>query len=321
VGRVNLIVQQDAEALALFDVVVLAPGYTTHVRPVWRSLPYLLQRTVLAAIDDGCFSIAKGAAYSALLSIFPVLASAATVFVMTGAEFVNHSLTEVLKKVLPPGTEGVVLAQFRAQGQKSITLLIVALILAVWAATGFLNSLIQGFNAAYRVPNERSYFKQLSVAAGLVFLSAIPLVGASVLVLFGSQVERALLGISRLDPVLNPMAPLWNLIGEGARYGIALGATVALTSSLYYYGPYRRQRWSRVWRGAIFATVLWFLAIKGFASYVRHIAHYNVMYGSVGASIALLVWMYLMATIALLGCEFNAELERLSGGHEPEAES
>jgi membrane protein len=96
------------------------------------------------------------------------------------------------------------------------------------------------------------------------------------------------------------------------RYLVAFSATVALTSILYYYGPFRRQTWSGVWRGAVLATVLWLLATKGFASYARHIAHYNVMYGSIGVSIALLVWMYLMAAITILGCEFNAEVERLS---------
>jgi membrane protein len=54
----------------------------------------------------------------------------------------------------------------------------------------------------------------------------------------------------------------------------------------------------------------WLLATMGFGWYVRNIGHYNVMYGSVGAGIALLVWMYLMAVIALIGCEFNAEYER-----------
>jgi membrane protein len=287
------------------------------VRPTWRSLPYLLQRTLLAAVEDGCFSIAKGAAYSALLSIFPVLTSAATIFVMTGAEFVTRSLTEVLRKVLPPGTEGIVLAQFRARGQKSITLLIVALFVALWAAAGLLKSLMQGFNAAYRIPRDPSFFHQTGVAIGLVFLSAVPLVAASALVLFGDEAERAWLGISRLDPSLNPLAHVWRLSGEGARYLIALGATVALTCILYYYGPYRRQKWSAVWRGAVVATVLWFLATKGFATYIRHMGHYNVMYGSVGTSIALLVWMYLMAVIAILGCEFNAEFERLSTTDEP----
>jgi membrane protein len=182
----------------------------------------------------------------------------------------------------------------------------------LWAAASVIKSLLQGFNAAYRIPRSRSFFHETGVAIGMVFLAAVPLVGASALILFGNQAERALLGGSRLDPLLNPLASFWQLLGVLARYVVALGATVALTCILYYYGPYRRQTWTGVWRGALLATLLWLGATKGFASYVRHIAHYNLMYGSVGASIALLVWMYLMAAIAILGCEFNAEFERLS---------
>ena len=292
-------------------VSIFLDRYTTHV-PTWRALPYLLRRTLLAAIDDGCFWISKGAAYSALLSFFPVLTSAATILVMTRADFVSATLSRALQTVLPPDTQQIVLTQFRARGQKSITLLIVALLLALWAAASVIKSLLQGFNAAYRIPRSRSFFHETGVAIGLVFLAAVPMLGASTLVLFGSQVERALLGISRVDPLLNPLAGLWLLLGVVGRYLVAFSATVALTSILYYYGPFRRQTWSGVWRGAVLATVLWLLATKGFASYARHIAHYNVMYGSVGVSIALLVWMYLMAAIAILGCEFNAEFERLS---------
>jgi hypothetical protein len=80
------------------------------------------------------------------------------------------------------------------------------------------------------------------------------------------------------------------------------------------FGPYRRQRWRYVWPGAVLATIFWLLATAGFAWYVRNIGHYNVMYGSVGAGIALLVWMYLMAVIALIGCEFNAETGIREGG-------
>jgi membrane protein len=58
---------------------------------------------------------------------------------------------------------------------------------------------------------------------------------------------------------------------------------------------------------------MWFLATLGFAWYVRHLARYNVLYGSIGAVIALLVWMYLIALIALIGCEFNATAERTAG--------
>ena len=74
----------------------------------------------------------------------------------------------------------------------------------------------------------------------------------------------------------------------------------------------RRQRWTGVWRGAVLATGLWLGATTGFGWYVRNLANYNVLYGSVATSIALLVWMYLMSLIALLGCEFNAEYERIT---------
>ena len=87
-----------------------------------------------------------------------------------------------------------------------------------------------------------------------------------------------------------------------------------MTSSLYYFGPNRKQRWaaSVARRGAGHAW-LWFFATLGFAWYVRNLAGYNVMYGSIGTGIALLVWMYLIALIALIGCEFNAEYERAIG--------
>ena len=95
------------------------------------------------------------------------------------------------------------------------------------------------------------------------------------------------------------------------RYVIALSAVITITGTLYYFGPYRKQRWSAVWPGAILATLLWFGATLGFGWYVQHMAHYNVMYGSLGTGIALLVWMYVVSLIAILGCEFNAECERL----------
>jgi membrane protein len=147
----------------------------------------------------------------------------------------------------------------------------------------------------------------------LVLLSAVPLVFASLLLLFGGQVELVVLNWMKVDPFLTPLSWVWQFVSRMARYLLAFATTIAVTSSLYYFGPYRKQRWRAVWRGAILATVLWFFTTLGFAWYVRNIARYNVMYGSIGAGIALLVWMYLIALIAIIGCEFNAEFERTSG--------
>jgi membrane protein len=198
-------------------------------------------------------------------------------------------------------------------GERPAGFLIAAGIISLWAASGVIKSLIEGFQAAYRVPRNRDFFRQSGVAMSLVLLSAIPLICASLLIVFGGQVERAVLNWMKVDPFLTPFAWLWQGASRIARYVLAFVTTITVTSSLYYYGPYRRQRWHFVWRGATLATILWFFATLGFAWYVRHLARYNVMYGSIGAGIALLVWMYLIALIALIGCEFNATYERAAG--------
>jgi membrane protein len=285
--------------------------HENSVRLILRYLPYLLRRTLLASIDDGLFGLAKGAAYSALLSFFPVLTSAATLLVQLRAEFVQTYIAEFLAQVLPPGTEDVVTQQFTSRGQRPAGLLVVALALSLWAASSVVKSLIDGFNAAYRVPRNRSVMGHIGIGLMLVIFAGIPLVGASSLILFGGQIEQWVLDLRDVDSILNPLAPWWVLFWRLTRYLVAFGAMVSLTAILYYYGPYRKQRWGAVWPGAILATVLWLLATAGFGWYVGKFAHYNVLYGSVGTSIALLSWMYILAAIALIGCEFNAEAERM----------
>jgi membrane protein len=275
-----------------------------------RTFFWLLRRSAVATFDDGCLGIAKGAAYSALLSFFPVLASAAAILVQMRAEFVSRMIERALSEIVPPDSVDLVVEQFRATGSRPLSLLIVAGLISVWAASGVIKSLMEGFQAAYRVPRNRGFVRQNAVAIALVLLSAAPLIGATLLIVFGNQAQRVVLNWLKVDPVLNPLAPTWQWLSRMARYAVAFVSTVAVTAVLYYFGPYRQQRWRCVWPGAMLATALWLLATSGFAWYVRHIGHYNLMYGSVGAGIALLVWMYLISVIALAGCEFNAEYER-----------
>jgi len=269
-----------------------------------RTIAWLLRRSLLSSFDDNCFGIAKGAAYSALLSFFPVLTSAATILVQTRAEFVSTTMEDALSQVVPPGTGDLVMQQFRVNGARPLSLLIVAGLVSLWAASGVIKSLIEGFQSVYKVPRSRSFLHGSAVAMSLVLLSTLPLVGASVLILFGGQIEIVVLKNIEVNPLF------WQWLSRIARYVLAFMTTVVVTAMLYYFGPYRQQRWRFVWPGAVLATILWLLATSGFAWYVRNIAHYNVLYGSVGAALALLVWMYLMAVIALIGCEFNAEYER-----------
>jgi membrane protein len=265
----------------------------------------------VASIDDGLFGIAKGAAYSALLSFFPVLTSAATILLQVRADYVQQNLAAFLSEILPPGTEDVVMQQFRSRGQRPISLLVIAFVLSLWAASSVIKSLMDGFNASYRVPRNRTMLAHIGMGIMLVFFAAIPLLGASSLILFGGVIEPAVLKLLRVDPILNPLAGLLQWLSRIARYVVAFAGTASFTAILYYYGPYRKQRWHAVWPGAILATLLWLLATLGFAWYVRNITNYNLLYGSVGTSIALLSWMYVLAAISLFGCEFNAEAERM----------
>ena len=280
------------------------------MRPDFRTFWFLLRRSVVAAFDDDCFGIAKGAAYSALLSFFPVLTSAAAILLQARGQFVSSAIQGALSDIVPPGTEDLVVQQFRVTGARPLALLVVAGAISLWAASSVIKSLIEGFQAAYRAPLDRGFLRQSGVAVALALLCAVPLVGAAVLVLFGTQIERNALAFVTTHGLWNPPGWLWRWEARLARYALAFATFWAIAACLFYFGPYRRQRWRFVWRGAVLATVLWLASTAGFGWYVRHMASYNVMYGSIGAGIALMVWMYLLSVAALIGCEFNVAYER-----------
>jgi membrane protein len=270
----------------------------------------LLKRTSVSAFNDGCFGIAKGVAYSALLAFFPAMASLFAILAQVQADAVSRAISRFLGELAPPGSQILIDFIFNKRGQRPGWLLIVGTLLSVWAATGALMSLMEGFQAVYKLPGGRSFLKQRGVAVLLVFAAALPAVGASSLMLFGTRTERAIVDWLHLVPQGEQLRVWVVVVSRTFRYAIALGATVVVTGLLYYFGPNRAMRWRNVWPGAFLATVLWLPATAGFGWYVGHLAHYNVLYGSVAAGIVLLVWMYLLAVIALLGCEFNAEYER-----------
>ena len=270
----------------------------------------LFRQACISAYEDNCFGIAKGAAYSSLLAFFPVLASIAAILARVNAEPVVRVFSRLLFEVVPPGTQDLVRYQLAVKGQRPVWLIVVATLLSAWAASGAIISLMEGFQAAYLLPSGRPFLKQRGVALLLVVIAALPAIGSSALIVFGARIEQWMLGWLGLLPQEDIRT--WVVLLFGAlRYLVALVATVLVTALLYWIGPNHRTRFRAVWPGAFLATILWLAATSIFAWYVRNIANYNVLYGSIGAVIALLVWMYLLALIALLGGEYNAVRERL----------
>src|SRR5258708_39735834 len=108
----------------------------------------VLRRTFVSTFEHHGFGIAKAAAYSSLLSFFPVLTSAGAILVQVKADFVSRTISEFLFEVVPPGTEELVRYQFAVKGQRPIFLLVSAAVLSIWAGSGLVGSLIQGFQFA-----------------------------------------------------------------------------------------------------------------------------------------------------------------------------
>ena len=284
--------------------------YVTEPSP-WARFWWLLRKAFMNAWDDNCFAIAKGAAYSSMMAFFPVMTTLAAILVQSNAEQVSHQISDLVFDVAPPGTEQVIQNLFQARGSQPLWLLVVAIILALWAASGVTTSLMEGFQAAYRLPQGRGPVAGRWIAMVLVVLAALPVVGASVLILFGRQVEATALYWIGLLPEGADLVGGVHILSSSVRLIVALGGLVLGTMLLYVIGPNTRVRLRDVWPGALVAAGLWMAATAGFAWYVRNIANYNVLYGSIAAAIALLGWMYLLNVIALVGCEFNVAWKEL----------
>ena len=183
-------------------------------------------------------------------------------------------------------------------------------------------SLMEGFQAAYRIPTGRPFLKQRAMSIFLVLIVAIPAIVASSLIPIRQPHRgRPTLRFRHWQKRCRAGTPLV-VLGHILRYAIGFVTTVFVTGLLYYFAPNHRpeelrrhaistSRIGRVWPGAILATVLWLATTLAFGWYVRHIANYNLFYGGVGTIIAMLIWMYLLSVIALVGCEYNAERERM----------
>ena len=124
----------------------------------------ILRGTFISAYQDGLIDTAKGAAFSALLSFFPVLTTLATVLVQANAERVSQAIAKFLFEVVPPGTEDVVQYAFTLRGARPNWLIAGAAVLSIWSASDVIVSLMTGFQAAYRCPNTRGFWRQRWIA-------------------------------------------------------------------------------------------------------------------------------------------------------------
>jgi membrane protein len=263
----------------------------------------LLRLAFWRAFQHDAFATAKASAYSAILTFFPLLlVIGAMLATSRRTEEYSREISYALGRILPAGS-ATALAYLRGTTQRSVGVLITASLITLWTASGVMISWMEGFRRCYELPKIWGLVKERMVAFYLVVLAGVPLTFATILVASGSRIERNILFHLNQEFGMYVLL-MWTAI----RWLIATLTSIAVIALIYHHAVPRTQPWHSVLPGATLATVLWFLSTSLFGWYLQNYADYSIIYGSLGAAIALLVWMYLISLVILVGAEFNAML-------------
>jgi membrane protein len=263
----------------------------------------LLRLAFWRSFQHDAFSIAKASAYSAILTFFPALLVVGSVLATwrKGAPYMRE-ISYALSRILPAGG-GAAMNFLRGAAQRPVGLLITASLLTLWTASGVMISWMEGFRRCYELPKIWGLVKERLISFLLVIFALLPMTFATLLVALGSKVETNILFYTARE-----YSPIILVMWGAIRWLIATLTSIAVIALIYHNAVPRTQPWHSVIPGATLATAMWFSATLLFGFYLRHYADYSIIYGSLGAAIALLVWMYMISLVVLVGAEFNAML-------------
>ena len=263
----------------------------------------LLRISFWRAFVHDSFAIAKASAYSSIFTFFPVLVLVGSVLAnwRKGAPYLRE-ISYALGSILPAGSN-TALNYLRAAPKHPVGFLLTTGVITLWTASGVMISWMEGFRRCYELPKTWGLVKERLIAFGLVIFALVPMTFATILVAVGSKFENRLLPF--LDPDFSPyVLLLWGAI----RWVIATLTSISVIALIYHNAVPRTQPWHSVIPGSILATMLWFAVTVGFRGYLQHFGDFTNIYGSLGAGMALLVWMYMISLVVLVGAEFNALL-------------
>lgn len=242
-----------------------------------------------------------------MVAFFPALiVAAAIVALLPDTAPVRSQLGAFFDRVLPSDVTPLLESYFDTHSSKSAHALFLAFLVSVTGASSVIVTFMEGFRRANDLPTDCwTFWGRRARAYALVPLSLIPLAIASALVVFGHFITLWL--ALHVMPSIRTEVYVVALI---IRWLIALAGSVGLIALIYHMGTPIRQPWRRVLPGAVAATAMWFLTTLAFGWYVTRFANYSQVYGSLGAGIALLFWLYLVSLSVLFGAEFNFEFDR-----------
>src|SRR6202453_1460871 len=263
----------------------------------------LLRLAFWRAFQHDAFSIAQASAYSAILTFFPALLVVGSVLATSrkGAPYLRE-ISYALSRILPAGSN-TAMNFLRGAAQRPVSLLVTASLLTLWTASGVMVSWMEGFRRCYELPKIWGLVEERMISFLLVIFALLPMSFATLLVAFGSKIETDILYYTARE-----FSPYILLMWTVIRWLIATLTSIAVIALIYHHAVPRTQPWHSVIPGATLATGMWFSSTLLFGFYLKHYADYSLIYGSLGAAIALLVWMYMVSLVILVGAEFNAML-------------
>jgi len=264
----------------------------------WKDI---LNRTRKEVAEDQVPLVAAGVTFYTLLALFPGLAAFVSLYGLFADPAEAYRQLRILAFIVPAGVMDFLADQMirLAQGDKGGQSLgfILGLLASIWSANGAVKAIITGLNIAYEEKEDRPLVTRtlISLAFTVGFLAfvilSVALIAAppAVEAVAGPQMAAALSWIS------------WPILAALLTVGLAL---------LYRYGPSREPvRWRWITWGSGGVVAFWLLGSMLFSVYVGNFAHYDKTYGSLGAAIGLMMWIYLSAMVVLAGAELNSEIE------------
>jgi membrane protein len=283
----------------------------------WKGWKDILLRTWQEMNEDRLLAVAAGVVFYGLLALFPAITALVSCYaLLADASTISQHLAS-LGAMLPGGAMDVVKEQVdRVLSKGDIKLgmaFAFSFLLALWSANGGVKAMIDALNVAYEEKEERSFFKLNAVSLAFTMGGIV-----AVLVAIGAIVALPLV-LSAIG-----LSAVTEAIVRYGRWPLLILLTLLALAVLYRYAPSRRApQWQWITPGSLFASVAWLAGSALLSFYLANYAHYDATYGSLGAAIGLMMWMWMSTIVILLGAELNAEIEHQTaedtteGGNKP----
>jgi len=274
------------------------------VRPA--SIKSALIGTYGDMVRNHTLQMAAALAYYSVLSLFPALIFfSAVIAYLPVPDLFNHALA-LLARFLPADAMGLVrrvLADVVSPNKG--TFLSLGILGTLWAASGGFAATIEALNIAYDVRDDRPFWKTRPLAVGLAFLIGTLLLVALSVMVVGPRFGGWLAGRVHLSG-------LFVLLWPYTHWTVAVGFAILAIEALYFLAPNLKQRFRATLPGAVVAVSCWIGLSYLLGIYFRHFGNFNKTYGTLGAAVALMVWLYWTGFAMLVGAELNQELATIS---------